>query len=157
DPGRGVLGDHARHAPDAYQGARHRAGPDHPDPDPDGRGRHQDPDPPAGRDELLVPVLHAQVAAAGQAAGQAPAEVPTAPRVTLVSLPFSSVSPAPRPRPAVGRNVMKPLIQCFLVFRGFGVCGAGASWRAPVTPDPARPRPRTACPYSMNAAFMQFQ
>src|SRR5499433_1670174 len=31
---------------------------------------------------------------------------------------------------------MKPRIQCVQVFCGFGVCGAGASWRAPVTPVP---------------------
>src|SRR6476661_3804737 len=85
DPGRGVLGDHARHAPDAHQRAGHRAGPDHPDPDPDGRGRHQDHDPLAGRDELLVPVLYAQMATSGQTAGPEPAKVATAPRVTPTS------------------------------------------------------------------------
>src|SRR5689334_22742396 len=132
DPGRGVLGDHARHAPDTHQRARHRAGPDPPDPDPDGRGRHQDPGAAAGRDGLLVPVLHAPMATAGQTAGQEPAKVAAAPRVipnlnpvhlretpatSAPARPPATPSPArqlpPRPpasrrRPPARRNVMTP-------------------------------------------------
>src|SRR5215475_7168207 len=55
-----------------------------------------------------------------------------------------------------GWNLMKPRIQCVLVFRGFGVCGAGASWRAPVTPVPPGRGPGPPAHRVMNASFMLF-
>src|SRR5436190_17616021 len=124
DPGRGVLGDHARHAPDAHQRARHRAGPDPPDPDTDGRGRHQDPGAAAGRDGLLVPVLHAQMAASGPTAGQEPAKVAAPPRVTPTSIPFISVKPRARPP-----EDMKIRIQCVLTqWKAGSSAAAGLGW-----------------------------
>ena len=46
------------------------------------RRRNPDHAAASGRDELLVPLLHAQMAAAGQGAGEKPAQVEAAPGVT---------------------------------------------------------------------------
>src|SRR6266702_3792705 len=81
DPGRGVLGDHARHAQAPHHRDPDRAGPGDTGRRPVARPRDPAADPAPGADELLVPVLHASVSAAGQGAGLEPAPVEAAPRV----------------------------------------------------------------------------
>src|SRR5947208_4956267 len=156
DPGRGVLGDHARHAPDAHQRAGHRAGPDHPDPDPDGRGRHPDPGAPAGRDELLVPVLHAQVAAAGQAAGQEPDQVAAASRVTLnvtvVHLRETWLASAWLPRAAGPYRSRLAHIAAAHIGRGWPSVTAASS-----APDRTTWLPQPCRSSSMSEASMQYE
>src|SRR6266516_4120404 len=146
DPGRRVLGDQARHAPDAHQRAGHRAGHRHPDRGPDGRGRHPDPDTPAGRDELLVPVLHAQMATPGPAAGQEPDQVAAAPRVALDINLFISVKPARRPtRPTCPTRR-------FPYRLGWPFVTAASS-----VPSHTTWMPLSCCSSCMNAAPMQYE
>src|SRR5260370_23777226 len=82
DPGRGVLEDHAGHAADAPVRDRHGSGPGGPGRRAHAFRRDQDLAAAAGADELLVHVLHAQVASPGPGAGQEPAQVEAPPGVT---------------------------------------------------------------------------